>query len=113
MSHEIAVKMLASTVVIQSLDRGWGIHFQEGFTHMAVVGGLSSSTLGSLHRKLECHYCMAPSSLRASDLREREQAGSHSSFCDLVSEVVHCHGHFVLLVRSESLSLASLRGKEN
>lgn len=46
---------------------------------------------------------------RASDPRERDQDGSRKDFYDLVLKIEHCHIHFILLVRSESLSSADRR----
>lgn len=52
-------------------------------------------------------------SLRAKGLKGNEQTGSHGTFHDLVFKVVHCHLHFILSVKIESLSPAFTQGEGN
>lgn len=81
--HETAVKMLVRVAVIQRLDRGWEICFQNGsFTWLLAGSLLFLSPTCTLHRT-------SPASSQhgigfsKSDWAKREQEGSHNAFMTL------------------------------
>ena len=109
-SHEVIVQMLAGfTVICRS---GW------------VERATSSSVTWRLSRSLGFSPCRTPwwpSSLSASDLRDRQSQTRERKvtmeatgpFYGLISKAEHCHFRFIPFVRSELQILAHIQEEED
>lgn len=75
-------------------------HIRNGWQEASVL------TMGPFHRaSWESSWHLARFS-HSSNPRKREQKGSHQAFEALIWEVIHCHLHHILFVRSEPPSPA-------
>lgn len=101
--------MSARAVGICRFDCSWRVCFLEDFTHMTVLETPWASPLGCLS-VLGTGQLTSP---WANFVFERERFRSHSVFYDIISDVTHCHFHFILVTRSKRWNPSPIRVGES